>query len=88
MHIVPFKGPVARLIPYQMDREATPVPLLGTQSLTPVTQGTLGLQAVLVEGVCHMVRGQEVLQLVPVSDSRDYSMLQFQGPHLYAILHY
>ena len=25
---------------YQMDGEATPVPLLGGQSLTPVTQGT------------------------------------------------
>ena len=64
-----FKGPVVPQTPYQMDREATPVPLLGVQSLTPVIQGTLELQAVLVGGVCHMVGGQEVIQLVPVSHS-------------------
>ena len=78
---------MAHLVPCQMDREATPVPLLGAESLTPVTQGTLGQQAVLVEHVSHMARGQEVIQLVPVSHSRDYCMLQFQGPHLYTILH-
>ena len=36
-----FKGPVAHLVPYQVDREATPVLPLGAQSLTPVTRGTL-----------------------------------------------
>ena len=41
MHIVPFKGPVALQAPYQMDKLATPGSLLGAQSLTPVTQGTL-----------------------------------------------
>ena len=64
-----FKGPVAHLVPYQVDREATPVLPLGAQSLTPVTRGTLWLQAVLVGDVSHMVHGQEVIQLVQVSDS-------------------
>ena len=32
--------PVVPQAPCQMDREATPGPLLGAESLTPVTQGT------------------------------------------------
>ena len=53
--------------PCQMDRDATPAPLLGAESLTPVTQGTGGLQVVLVERVSQMVSGQGVIQLVHVS---------------------
>ena len=53
--------------PYQMDREATPIPLLGAESLTPVTQGTGGLQVVLVELVSQMACGQGVIQHVHVS---------------------
>ena len=34
------QGPVVPQAIYQMDREATPAPLLGAESLTPVTQGT------------------------------------------------
>ena len=54
-------------VPYQMDREGTPAPLLGAQSLTPVTQSTGGLQAVLVEHVSQMACGQGVIQHVHVS---------------------
>ena len=53
--------------PYQMVRDATPAPLLGAESLTPVTQGTGGLQVVLVEHASQMACGQGVIQLVPVS---------------------
>ena len=34
------QGPVVPQDTYQMDREATSAPLLGAESLTPVTQGT------------------------------------------------
>ena len=53
--------------PCQMDRDATPTPLLGTLSLTPVTQGTGGLQVVLEEHVSQMACGQGLIQLVHVS---------------------
>ena len=59
----------SKLLNKCMDKQATPVPLLGAQSLTPVTQGTLGLEVVLVEAVSQVVCGQEVLQFVPVSHS-------------------
>ena len=36
-------GPVVPQTPCQMDRDATPALLLGAESHTPVTQGTLGL---------------------------------------------
>ena len=42
----------------QMDRDATPAPLLGTMSLTPVIQGTEWLQVVLVEHVSQITGGQ------------------------------
>ena len=50
-----------------MGRDATPAPLLGAESLTPVTQGTWGLQVVLVERVSQVVSGQGVIQHVHVS---------------------
>ena len=53
--------------PCQMDKDATPAPLLGVLSLTPVTQGTQGLQVVLVERVSQVVSGQGLIQLVHVS---------------------
>ena len=53
--------------PCQMDKDATPAPLLGVLSLTPVTQGTQGLQVVLVEHVSQVVSGQGLIQLVHVS---------------------
>ena len=62
-----WQGPVVPQNIYQMDREATPAPLLGAESLTPVTQGTGWLQVVLVEHVSQMVCGQEVILLVHVS---------------------
>ena len=52
---------------YQMDREATPGPLLGARSLTPVIQGTVGFQVVLVEHVNQITSGQGVIQHVHVS---------------------
>ena len=52
---------------YQMDRDATPAPLLEAESLTPVTQGTEWLQVVLLEHVSQMACGQGVIQLVHVS---------------------
>ena len=61
------QGPVVPHAPCQMEREATPALLLGAESLTPVTQGTWGLQVVLVEHVCQMANGQGVIQLVHVS---------------------
>ena len=51
----------------QIGREATLAPLLGAQSLTPVTQGTGCLQVTLVEHVCLVAAGQEIIQHVPVS---------------------
>ena len=51
----------------QMDRDTSPAPLLGAQSLTSVTEGTRGLQVVLVERVSQMVSGQGLIQLVHVS---------------------
>ena len=53
--------------PCQMDRDTTPAPRLGALSHTPVTQGTGGLQVVLVEHVSQMANGQGVIQLVHVS---------------------
>ena len=53
--------------PCQMDRDATPAPLLGVLSLTPVSQGTGLLQVTLVEHVCLVAAGQGVIQHVPVS---------------------
>ena len=50
-----------------MDRDATPAPLLGAESLTPVTQGTWELQVVLVERVSQMANGQGAIQRVHVS---------------------
>ena len=47
-----------------MDKDATPAPLLGVLSLTPVTQGTQGLQVVLVEHVSQVVSGQGLIQHV------------------------
>ena len=61
------QGPVVPRAPCQMDRDAIPAPLLGTESLTPVTQGTWGLQVVLVERVSQMACGQGVIQRVHVS---------------------
>ena len=61
------QGLVVSQTPYQMVREGTPAPLLGAQSLTPVTQGTGGLQAVLVELVSRVASGQGIIQHVPVS---------------------
>ena len=52
---------------YQMDRDATPAPLLEAESLTPVTQGIWGLQVVLVEHVSQITSGQGLIQLVHVS---------------------
>jgi len=60
-------GPVVPQAPCQMDRDATPAQLLGAESPTPVTQGTWGLQVVLVEHVCLVATGQGVIQHVPVS---------------------
>ena len=59
--------PVVHQAPCQMDRDTTPAPLLVVLSLTPVTQGTWGLQVVLVEHVCLVAAGQGVIQHVPVS---------------------
>ena len=50
-----------------MDRDATPAPLLGAESLTPVTQGTWELRVVLVEHVSQMAGGQGLIQRVHVS---------------------
>ena len=73
------QGPVVSQDTYLMDRERTPAPLLGAESLTPVTQGTGWLQVILLEHVGHMAGGQEVFLLVPVSArlcfSTTYSML-------------
>ena len=52
--------------PYQMGREATPAPLQGAESLTPVTQGTGWLEVVLVEHVSQVACGQGVIQHVHV----------------------
>ena len=38
--LINSQGPVVRQVTCQMDRDATLAPLLGTESLTPVTQGT------------------------------------------------
>ena len=66
--LVHCQGPVVPQATYQMDREATPAPLLGAESLTPVTQGTEWLQVVLVEHVSHLMDyGQGVIQHVDVS---------------------
>ena len=62
-----YQGPVVPQTPSQMDKEGTPAPLLGAESLTPVTQGTGGLQVLLVEHVSQMACGQGVILLVPVS---------------------
>ena len=73
------QGPVVLQDTYQMDIEDTPAPLLGAESLTPVTQGTGWRQVALVELVSHMACGQGVFLLVPVSAlwcfSTTYSML-------------
>ena len=53
--------------PCQMDRDTTPALLLGAESLTPVTQGTGGLQVVLVEYVSQMASGLGLIQRVHVS---------------------
>ena len=37
--LINCQGPVVPRAPCQMDRDATPAPLLGAESLTPVTQG-------------------------------------------------
>ena len=47
--LVHCQGHVVPHTTYHMVREATPAPLLGAQSLTPVTQGIGWLQVVLVE---------------------------------------
>ena len=60
------QGPVETQDLCQMDGEATPLPLLGVESLTPVTQGTEWLQVVLVERVSQMVSGQGSIQPVHV----------------------
>ena len=66
--LVHSQDPVVPHATYQMDREATPAPLLGAESLTPVTQGTGWLQVVLVEHVSHLMdSGQGVIQHVDVS---------------------
>ena len=52
--------------PYQMDRDTTPAPLLRAQSLTPVTQGTWGLQVVLEEHVSQITSGWGIIQRVNV----------------------
>ena len=62
-----YQGPVVLQDTYQMVGEGTPAPLLGAESLTPVAQGTGGLQVVLVEHVSQMACGQGVIQHVPVS---------------------
>ena len=62
-----YQGPVVSHAPCQMEREATPALLLAVRSLTPVTQGTQGLQVVLVERVSQMANGQGVIQNVHVS---------------------
>ena len=62
-----YQVPVVPQIPCQMDKEATPVPLLGAESHTPVTQGTWWLLVVLVERVSQMANGQGVIQHVHVS---------------------
>ena len=67
LRLVLCQGPVAPQVPCLMDREATAAPLLGAESLTPVTQGTGWLQVVLVEHVSQMVSGQGVIQHVLVS---------------------
>ena len=61
------QGPVVLHAPCQVEIEATPALLLGVLSLTPVTQGTWGLQVVLVEHVSQMASGQGVIQPVHVS---------------------
>ena len=61
------QGPVVPQGSCQMDRDTTPAPLLGAESLTPVTQGTGWLQVALVEHVSQMAYGQGVIQLVHVS---------------------
>ena len=79
---------VAPLVPYQMGRDVYPLPRLGAQSLTPVTQGTLELQAVLVGDVNQLACGQEVIQLVPVSHSKVYCMLKTEYPTCSILLSY
>ena len=73
------QGPVVPQDTYQMDREVTPAPQFGAESLTPVTQGTGGLQVVLGGHVSQMACGQGLILLVPVSArlcfSTTYSML-------------
>ena len=54
--------------PCTMDREDTLAPLMGTQSLTPVTQGTGRLEVVQGEHVSRVACGQEAIQHVPVSN--------------------
>ena len=51
----------------QMEEEALLVPQLGTQSLTPVTQGTASQLAVPPEHVNQMDSGQGDSPHVPVS---------------------
>ena len=53
--------------PCPMDREITLGPLLGTQSPTPVTQGTDWLQVVQRELVSQVACGQGVLLHAQVS---------------------
>ena len=65
--LINCQGPVVPQATCQMDRDATPAPLLGAESLTPVTQGMKRLQVVLVERVSQMACGQGVIQLVHVS---------------------
>jgi len=65
--VINCQGPVVHQAPYQMDWDATPAPLLGVLSLTPVTQGIWGLQAVLVEHVSQVACGQGLIQHVQVS---------------------
>ena len=61
------QGPVETQDFCQMDGATTPAPLLGAESLTPVTQGTEWLPVVLVEHVSLMVSGQGSIQPVHVS---------------------
>ena len=62
-----YQWTVVPRAPCQMDGDATPALLLGAESLTPVTQGTWGLQVVLVEHVSQITSGLGLIQLVHVS---------------------
>ena len=62
---------------YQIVREATPAPLFGAESLTPVTQGTGWLQVALVEHVNQVACGQG-FDIQPVHISLHESALSLQ----------